>query len=439
MGSSGAAFAHRVVRNVVRRKFRTLGVAFIVGLMLGIFLILSTISTGIEANIAAAEAAVANIVTVEEPTSGGGGGFGGAFGATTPLPESIVPTVEKTTDVESVERILMRTVLPAGCSSGSGGSGGFSCFRNSTSYQGVDTNATTGVQLFGGFGGGSQISIVSGRNLQASDEDSDVAIVGQTYATTNNLHVPQLFSVNGSEFNLVGIFSTGSMFGGNSIVMPFPAAAAALAISGPDLLYVTVDGASNVPMVEGLLDSELDNAYEVSALSNFAGGGFTSSVDNVVSSAQLEGYVALAVGAGVMVLVMVLIFSGRTREVGLLKAFGFSNSVIFSQLVAESLVWAAIGLPIGLVVNIWLGPTIADDLATSAAQSAFGGSGGGHFGGGNFASGFADRLVGQLSWSITPETLAIGIAVTLLFGLAGAAYPVIRALRLQPSEALRNE
>lgn len=436
------SFLARVARNVTRRKFRTVAVALVVGLVLGIFLILSTISNGIEQNIDNAKAAVANIITVTEPSSGGsGGGFGGAFAASTPLPESVVPIVEHTADVESVERILTKVVEPAGCSSGP--SGGFGCFRNSTTYQGVDTNASTGVQLFAGFGA-SSISITSGENLQASDENLQVAIVGQTYATNNNVILgtaSALISVNGTSFNIIGIFSTGSMFGGNEIVMPFPAASAALNIPGPDLLYVDVNGVANVGAVQQAINAATNDDYDVSQLASPTGGGFESSIDNVVSSAQLEGYVALSVGAVVMVVVMALVTMGRTREIGLLKAFGFTNPLIFTQLLAESFLWALPGLPIGLAISYWLGPTIAEDLAQSAAQSAFGGSSsGGHFsGGGGFAAGFADHLVGTLDWNITGETLALGILVTVVFAVVGAAYPILRALRLKPMEALRNE
>lgn len=435
------SFVHRVVRNVTRRKFRTIGVALIVGLTLGVFLILSTISGGIQNNINAAKAAVQDIVTVEQPSAGGGGPGGGRGPfSSTPLPESAVGVATNTPDVAFVQRILINITVPAGCGSG-GGSGGYQCFANATTYEGIDVNTSAGVEMFSGFGAGTSPNIVEGTEMTPQEEDQDVAIVGQSFATTYNLVPGQqndLFNIGSTQFRCVGVYSTGR-FGGNGVIMPFPAASQALGISGPTLLYVTVNNAANVNSVVAELQAEYNGAYEVTPLNSFNGGTFESAIDSVVSSAQFEEYTALAVGAGVMVLVMILVTMNRTREIGLLKAFGFPNRLIFSQLLAESMLWSVIGLPVGLAVSYWLGPFVAQSIAGSAAQSAFGGRSFGGGGGGGFASGFANRLLGSVNFGITWQVLALGALVTLGFGVIGAAYPILRAIRLQPAEALRNE
>jgi ABC-type antimicrobial peptide transport system permease subunit len=47
--------------------------------------------------------------------------------------------------------------------------------------------------------------------------------------------------------------------------------------------------------------------------------------------------------------------------------------------------------------------------------------------------------VGRVSFSITPELLVLGVGVTVVFGVVGALYPILRAVRLRPAEALRHE
>jgi ABC-type antimicrobial peptide transport system permease subunit len=75
---------------------------------------------------------------------------------------------------------------------------------------------------------------------------------------------------------------------------------------------------------------------------------------------------------------------------------------------------------------VWLGPTVAQDVLSSAVGTGFRG-------------GFALRLLGTINYSLTPGTVLLGLAVTVLFGALGAAYPILRALRLRPSEIFRHE
>jgi len=70
------------------------------------------------------------------------------------------------------------------------------------------------------------------------------------------------------------------------------------------------------------------------------------------------------------------------------------------------------------------------------AQQAIPSGGSGRFFRGG---GFASRLIGNLSFSITPEVLLLGVLVTFAFGIVGSLYPIVRALRLKPAEAVRHE
>ncbi len=419
----------RVGRNLARRKTRTLAVALIVGVSLGLFLVLSEISNGIEANTAAAKAAVQDIVTVQSASSSSGGG---GFSRPTPITTNILPQIERTPDVVSVQRIVISTNGTGGANgSFSGGPGNF---ENITMYEGIDITSNGTLELFGGFGGGAALTMVSGSALTPSDENQLVAIVGQSYATQHDLQVNSHIDINGSLFGVIGIYSSGGGgFGGRTIIMPYPAASNALGVSGPDLIYVTVNSAGNVDNVVTNLTTTLGSGYSVSALGSFNGGAFQSSLDSILSSTQIEQYVVLAAGAGVMALVMILVTSQRTREVGLLKAFGFKNGQILSQLLAESVAWSLLGLPIGLLVSFWIGPSVANAIAGSSAPQGFGGRG---FRGGG---GIFGHLLGSVSFSVTPEVVLTGVLVTIGFGVVGACYPILRALRLRPSEALRHE
>lgn len=407
----------RALRNVGRSRVRTIGVAVAVGIALSAFLILSQINSGVSQNVAAARAAVADLVTIQPANSSG-------FDLSGHLSNSVLPVVEKTPDVVSAQRILLDNPTAAA-------GGGFGGGPNFTLYEGVDT--TSAISSFGGFGGGSGVTITAGSTLTSADEDRNVAIVGETFASDNNVVPGSVISVNGTGMSVVGIFTSGSGFGDRNVILPYPAAAAAFGASGPNLISVTVSAAADLDQVLSELRSSLGSAVSVTAPSQNNGGAFGSAISSILSSTQFESYAALGVGAAVMVVVMALVTAHRTREIGLMKAFGFGNGRILSQLLTEGLLLSAIGLPVAFVATIALGPTVAQYVASSQTSS------GGGPGGGRFFGNFASRLIGGVSFSLTPEIVLLGAAVTIAFGVVGSIYPIVRALRLKPAEAVRHE
>ena len=130
----------------------------------------------------------------------------------------------------------------------------------------------------------------------------------------------------------------------------------------------------------------------------------------------LAGFVAVVMGIGAVfgaMNTMYAIVAARTREIGTLRALGFSRRAIITTFVTESTLLACAGGVLGLLLAI-----PANGL-TSAA------------GGANFAEvSFAFR--------ITPPTLAIGFVLAVLMGLAGGLLPAWRASRTPITAALRS-
>jgi putative ABC transport system permease protein len=101
----------------------------------------------------------------------------------------------------------------------------------------------------------------------------------------------------------------------------------------------------------------------------------------------------------------------RTRELGLLRAVGWSvwrvALMILSEAVGLCLIAVAVGCGLGVL----------------AAQAFVARS----------------ELSGLISPHYTASTFAWGLAFALGVGVAGALYPTWRAVRLSPIEALRHE
>jgi putative ABC transport system permease protein len=125
--------------------------------------------------------------------------------------------------------------------------------------------------------------------------------------------------------------------------------------------------------------------------------------------AVLVGVVALSlvVGGIVIMNIMLMAVSERTREIGLRKALGARRSDIMSQMLTESVVLSIFGGIIGTI----LGAIIAIGISSVTPVPA----------------------------SIEPWSVVLGIGITAVVGLFFGLYPAMRAARLDPIEALRRE
>lgn len=187
-------------------------------------------------------------------------------------------------------------------------------------------------------------------------------MLGNTYADDNGLTTGSSFSLDGISVTVVGVFSTGSNFGENTVILPYRAAQSIFGASGPTLLSVTGASTASVGSLVSEIQGELGSSYSITALGQNGSSPSENAINSILSSSQLEEYVVLAVGAAIMVLVRILLTSQRTMEIGLLKASGFSEGRILSQLLTESTLPSVAGWPVALVINVWLGPTIAPEV-----------------------------------------------------------------------------
>jgi putative ABC transport system permease protein len=125
--------------------------------------------------------------------------------------------------------------------------------------------------------------------------------------------------------------------------------------------------------------------------------------------AVLIGVVALSlvVGGIVIMNIMLMVVSERTREIGLRKALGARRRDIVWQILTESVTLSTFGGIVG---------------------TAFG-----------FALALVISKVSPMPASVQVWSVAIGIGVTAVVGLFFGLYPAMRAAKLDPIEALRRE
>ena len=125
--------------------------------------------------------------------------------------------------------------------------------------------------------------------------------------------------------------------------------------------------------------------------------------------AVLVGVVALSlvVGGIVIMNIMLMVVSERTREIGLRKALGARRADILSQVLTESVTLSIFGGMVGIALG--------------------------------FLAAIGIAAVTPLPARLEPWSVVLGIGITAGVGLFFGMYPASRAAALDPIEALRRE
>ncbi len=121
--------------------------------------------------------------------------------------------------------------------------------------------------------------------------------------------------------------------------------------------------------------------------------------------------IAIFIGGLGMMNSMVMSVLERTREIGTLRALGWSRWRILWMILGESMTLSAIGG----IVGVLLGVGLARLAGTVPGMGA------------------------MLQGAFTPDIVMQGLATALVLGLAGGVYPAWRAAGLRPVEALSYE
>lgn len=344
--------------------------------------------------------------------------------------------------------------------SGEGSTGGSSFEIDQFTVTGVDPDATAVGPL-------TTAEVADGRTLEADDEN--VAVLDATYAEQQELAVGDTITVGGQDLEIVGTVTSTTGDGvatASDAYLPLATAQtlADLADQVTDI-YVQVDSAENVDAVAAAIESELPDA-SVSTQSDLAEGvtGSLSTASNLIGTlGTWLSVIVLAAAFGLAILFTVSGVNRRTRELGTLKAIGWSRNRVVGQVAGESVVQGLIGGAVGLALGalaVWAVNLAGITLSGASGGLTMGGPGGlmpagggpqggdsapDGGGGGAFgersdafagAAGNAVDIVLQAPVSLWIVLAAIGLAVLggLLAGVVGGQ----RAAKLRPAEALRS-
>jgi putative ABC transport system permease protein len=445
----------RGIRNAFRNQIRTFSIVVILGLSIGLSLTMLVAHQAVGDKIASVKGSVGNTVSVSPA------GVRGFAGGGNPLTETqlakvktlqhVISTKESLSDRLTTSNTSLQSAVdagslgkrfsqnsgqaftaPAGSSVGRGGDGTVS-FTPPVTVNG--TTAPTDLST-GGLGGGGTFTLKSG-SVFSSNSTDNVALVGTSLASKNNLKVGSTFTAYGTLVTVLGIFDAGNTFSNNQVIMPL-AAVQKLSSQTDDITSatLTVDSITNVASVTAAAQKALGSAADVTNAATQA-QNTVAPLQNIQTISLYSLVGAVVAGSVIILLTMVMIVRERRREIGVLKAIGASNIKVMTQFMTEAITLTVLGAVIGILLGVAAGNPITKLLVNNSTNTASAVQGGfarrGGFGGGlrnSFSS-----IHAAVGWSI----ILYGLAAAIIIAIVGSAMASFFIAKVRPAEVMRTE
>ncbi len=235
-------------------------------------------------------------------------------------------------------------------------------------------------------------------------------IVGKTEAQSLNKTVGDTISLYNQTFKIVGIYETGNFMDDRGIAMSLDKLQNLTGNTEKvSLILVKASNGTNANDLAKTIgqkySNELTTSTSLSGLKRMNNG-----LDIINSGSWAVSLLAILVGGIIVIVTMMKAVSERTREIGVLRAIGWTKQRIVTMVLGESLLLSLIAIVVGLVIGIGIVEVISATHILRGVMPAF-----------------------------SVFLLLKGIGVALFLGIIGGIYPAYRASRLAPTEALRYE
>ncbi|MEM2309526.1 MAG: FtsX-like permease family protein [Candidatus Bathyarchaeia archaeon] len=181
-------------------------------------------------------------------------------------------------------------------------------------------------------------------------------------------------------------------------------------------IFVLARDPSFVKGIVSSLRAKYEDRLQVIAFSAIAEAisSVTGAINFINFSTSLSAFAVAVAGVAATMITSVM---ERTREIGVMKAIGYTSNQILLLILLESIVMSLVGGSIGITLGI-IGAHIL-----SSRGLTIGGIG----------------LTFVLSPKITPDLMVQTLSLTIMVGLIGGALPAYRASKIPPVVALRYE
>jgi ABC-type antimicrobial peptide transport system permease subunit len=304
------------------------------------------------------------------------------------------------------------------------------------------TNITTSAYTIGGVDQTSpNMGVVTTAQLTKgmflSPTGGKEALVATSYAAKHSLEVGSKLDLNGTSFTVVGLVSP--PLGGQSADVYLPLKQLQALASEKNLANVVLvhaKSSSDVAKVKQEIQAALPQA-QVASSKDVADTISGSLVDasNLSHDLGLALSIVAAVAAFLLAALLALSSVGkRVRELGTLKALGWTQRMVVRQIAGESLATGILGGIFGIGLGVLVAVAV-DAFGPSLTASSSTGSDLANLGVSTVRT--ATHSV-SLTAPVGITVLAIGFGLALLGGLIAGTAGALRAARLRPADALRQ-
>jgi putative ABC transport system permease protein len=252
------------------------------------------------------------------------------------------------------------------------------------------------------------VHVVVGRAYESTSATE--IMLGYRAARDFEKTVGDEFQIGDDTYTIVGLFSTGQVFGDSAAMLPLSPLQAGQRKPGiVTLAFVRVSAGTDVERLRSEIESALPQLATVRTESEF--GRVDRNLELISAANVGVSALALAVGAIMVMNTMVLSVFERTREFGVLRAEGWSRRRILALVMGEALVVTLVGAGLGVGFGFFAIAVLKDTPA----------------------------LLGVFQPEYPAAVFARALGITFGMALAGAFYPAARAALLAPLDAIRHE
>ena len=248
-------------------------------------------------------------------------------------------------------------------------------------------------------------NLVKGRLI--SNTDKYTVLISKKFAQDHSKTLNSTININNKRFNVVGIFEPESSFLDNLLVVDRQDAINAFNLDSKPVnsfLVVPVNPSQSKSLAKVIEFKYHDLSAQTSQEESQRVGDLLGNLRLLVIVVSIIAAIVAGVG---IINTMLMSVMERTKEIGTLKAVGWTNTNVMSMIVLESIFISVIGGIVGVV----LGYLVSFILTTVAGVPTI----------------------------ITTATIIESFVFALFMGIIGGLYPAYVASKLNPIDALIAE
>lgn len=252
------------------------------------------------------------------------------------------------------------------------------------------------------------VNIIVGRVFEA--DAANEVILGFRAARDLDKTIGDTLSIGDTDYEVVGIYSTGQVFGDAASMMSLVGLQAQVRKPGTiTLAFVRAVEGVDIDLLRSRIEAEHPQLVTIRTESDF--GRVDRNLELLGAANTGVSILALVIGAANVLNMMSLSVFERTREFGVLRSVGWSRFRILIYVLAEAFIITLVGMAMGVALGFGL-VQFLQDLPT---------------------------LRGVFEPTYSSDVFTRALSVTFGMAVIGAFYPALRAALLRPLTAIRHE